>query len=237
MGTAIVVAATALALGLVGGLGVLGWRAGRRRRQAMQELAATMGWAYAARDDAWARRWPGAPFGVGDARQVRNVVTGVWRGREVVAFDYSYQTSTTDGQGHRTTTLHRFGVCALALPAPLPRLQVTPERALTRIGRALGVPGIELESEEFNRSFRITCPDPRFASDVLHPRTMELLLAEGDVAWRVEGSELLCWDAGQQRPAQVLERLDLLAAIADGVPSFVWRDRGVAPERAGEFPR
>ena len=33
---------------------------------------------------------------------------------------------------------------------------------------------IELESEDFNRAFTVNCPDRKFASDVLHPRMMEL---------------------------------------------------------------
>lgn len=197
-------------------------------------FAQSNGWTWTAEDNSWTERWDGSPFGEGDHRRANNVVHGERHRRTIVAFDYSYQTHSTDSKGNRTTTTHRYGVCAMGMPAELPRLQVTHENLLTRIGGALGRDDIELESEDFNRKFRVSCPDRKFATDVLHPRQMDMLLQKGVVAWRMEGSDLLCWDDGQHSPAQVLERLSLLDDILDGIPSFVWRDRGVTLERTGE---
>jgi hypothetical protein len=208
--------------------------AAKKRREALAEFARNRGWSYVAADDSRSKRWSGTPFGQGDHRRTTNVLSGSWRDRDFAAFDYSYQTHSTDGQGHRTTTTHRFGVCTVTMPAYLPRLEVTHDSMLGRVGRALGRQDIELESEEFNRRFRVSCPDEKFAFDVLHPRLMQFLLAHGTVAWRMEGTDLLCWDKGQHQPAEVLERLSLLDEILDAVPSFVWRDHGVAPDPQGE---
>lgn len=215
-------------------VGVINYVLAKKRRELLAQFAQSNGWTLSLEDDSFALRWDGTPFDVGDHQKAKNVLLGQWQGRQITAFDYSYQTHSTDGQGQRTTTTERYAVCAVAMPTQLPRLQVTHESVLTRLGGAIGLADIELESDDFNRAFRVTCPDPKFASDVLHPRMMELLLRKGTVAWRMEGSDLLCWDNGQHSPAEVLERLSLLDDILDGIPSFVWHDRGVVPEKTGE---
>ncbi len=77
-------------------------------------------------------------------------------------------------------------------------------------------------------------PGPQVASDVLHPRQMAMLLHKGFADWRIQGSDLLLWRQTEQSPTEVLESLQLLGDILDGIPSFVWRDRGVTLERTGE---
>ncbi len=52
----------------------------------------------------------------------------------------------------RPTTL---AVCALALPAALPYLEVGPESVFARLGNVIGVHDIEIESEDFNRKFTV----------------------------------------------------------------------------------
>ncbi len=221
----------ALAIVVIAAGGYLSYLSNKKRLALFTRFAAANGWTLTQRNDAWAGRWEGTPFAGGDHRTARLVLEGPWQGRGMVAFDYSFQTHTTDSQGHRSTTTHRYAVCAVAMPTALPRLQVTRENILTRFGGAIGLGDIEFESEDFNRTFRVTCPDPKFASDVIHPRQMAMLLAAaprmGSVAWRMEGSDLICWADGRQDPAKTLERLALLGAVLDGVPSFVWHDRGV----------
>ena len=75
-----------------------------------------------------------------------------------------------------------------------PHLQLGPEGPLAGLARLLGVRDIEVESEEFNRRFRITCDDRRFASALIDPRIMDWLLAEGTSDLRIElmGDWALC---------------------------------------------
>ena len=205
-------------------IGYVAYRADRARRQAFAALAKQRGWTYAEEDDRYADRFSGTPFGTGSHRRARNVVTGRLGDRPIVAFDYSYVTSSTDAHGNRQSRTHRYAVCALSLPTFLPSLTVSPENVLTRIAGALGFDDVEFESEEFNRRFRVRAEDRKCASDILHPRTLELLLAGEPLSWRVAGSDLIAWDGGLASPEQVVSRLELLSKVLDGVPSFVWRD-------------
>lgn len=219
----VVLAAAALA-----GLFVWSYMNDVRRRQALQSYCASMGWSYLAEDDSWTVRWNGSPFGVGDRRHAKNVLSGTDRGLPFVAMDYQYDTESTDSRGGRDRTTHRYSVVALALPTILPRLEVTPESLVQRAAAAVGLGGdIQLESEDFNRRFVVHARQPKFASDVLNPRTMEALLGAPPLAWRIEMADLVSWSAGSLRPLDVLARLQTLHHVVDGIPSFVWHDNGL----------
>jgi hypothetical protein len=202
----------------------LGWRAAKERREAFAALAAERGWVWTARDDSWVDRFDGDPFDRGDDRKALNVLTGTYRDLPVVAFDYSYETHSTDSKGRRTTTTHHFGVCAVRMPSWLPSLQLTQESLLSRFAGKLGLDDIELESEDFNRRYRVWASDQKFAYDVLHPRTMEALLARPPACLRIAGADAVCWDDGNHSIAELDVRLETLHVLVSGIPSFVWND-------------
>jgi len=204
----------------------LKWRSEQKRRDLLVQWAAANKWSFAARDDSWAERWQGTPFGEGSSRHARNVLTGQWKGRPFSSFDYSYETYSSNGKGGTTTETHYFAVSAVTLPTYLPSLQVTPANLLSRLGNALGLSDIELESEDFNRAFRVHANDPKFASDVLTARTMQMLLGRPRFSWRIEGGDILCWHDGEQHPAEVTARVATLLDVVAGIPSFVWHDNG-----------
>lgn len=212
---------------VVGGLvAYLGWKAAKERREALAALAAQRGWTWVDRDDSWAERFSGDPFGEGSDRKAHNVLTGTYEGLPMAAFDYSYETYTTDSKGHRTTHVHRYSVCALRLPSWLPTVELTPENLFTRVAGTLGLGDVELESEDFNRRFRVSASDPKLAYDVLHPRTMEALLARPAVGLRIGGEDAVVWEDGTHSIVEMDQRLETLHLLVAGIPSFVWKDRG-----------
>ena len=199
------------------------YQANQKRKDLLFSWATNSGYKYAVEDDSMCERWNGDPFGEGDHRRAENVITGAAKSA-FSAFDYSYQTHSNEGRGGRTTTTHHYCVTALQMPAFLPVLQVTTENALTRIGHVLGLDDIDLESEDFNRKFRVHANDRKFASDVLTPRTMEALLARPAASWRITGTDILTWAEGRLSPSSVLGDLATLQLVVDGIPSFVWKD-------------
>lgn len=202
------------------------------RRAELAAFAASQTWTFEPEDaDGIVTWWSDPPFGIGHSRRVFNVMKGVVDGYPMLTFDYRYKVTTSTGKSRSTRTYH-YGVSALRLPARFPVLEVVPENVLTRFGNALGLDDVELESEEFNRTYRVRGP-ARFAHDVLSPRTMELLLRGACHSWRIAGPDLLGWDSGRHTPVDVLGRVATLSGIVDGVPGFVWRDHGVEPDAAG----
>jgi hypothetical protein len=225
----IVIVVVGLALVIV--VAVLSYQADKKRRALLQGFALSNGWAYTARDDSWCERFVGTPFGEGDNRKAVNVLQGPYQGVPMAAFEYSYETHSTDSKGNRSTTTHRFALCALQLPAPLPGLELSPESAFSRLAGHLGFGDVELESEDFNRRYRVTARDQKFAYDVLNPRTMESLLARPTLHMRLLDVDAVCWENGRLDPATLLARLSTLQLVIAGIPSFVWADRAPSAEQ------
>ena len=217
---------------------IYAYKKNQARIASLVGLCRSNGWQFSPHDPfGLPQRWGGTPFDSGYARHAQNVVTGEHNGHPLVAFDYSYKEDSTDSKGNRQTRTYHFGVVALGMPCALPELHVGPEGVFSRIGKAIGVQDIELESEEFNRRFRVRCPDPKLATDILTPRTMETLLANGKIRFRLVGADAVAYESGLLDPVEVLRAAHVLSAVVDGVPSFVWRDYGLtAPPRPVRTP-
>jgi hypothetical protein len=147
-----------LAAAAVIGLGVFGYLRAKKRREAFAAFAAARGWRYAESDHSLIGRFEGSPFGRGHGERARNVVYGEHDGRPMVAFDYEYKTTSGSGKDRRTTT-HHYSVLALSMGVTMPALSVEPEGVLGRVIGRLTNTDIELESEVFNRTFTVRCPD------------------------------------------------------------------------------
>ena len=213
---------------LIIGVVVVGYLQAKKRREGMAAYAASRGWTYTEQDPSLLDRFEGAPFGTGQDREAFNVMRGTAHDRPMVVFDYRYVTThtSTDAQGHSKTerTTHPFSVIAVNTGAVMPALAVTPEGLVSRFFGRLTNSDIELESEDFNRAFTVTCPNRRFASDVLHPRMMELLLQWPELAWRFDADSVLAIRSGAHDVQEVEAKLAALDAILDAVPDFVWRE-------------
>jgi len=202
--------------------------AAKKRRAGIAALAAQRGWTYAERDDRWCDAFQDSPFGTGHNRKATNVLTGQFDGRPFVSFDYVYYTTetSTDSEGRTTTreVSHPYGVAGLDMGAAFPALEVTPEGMFGRLVGRITNTDIELESEDFNRAFTVNCPDRKFASDVLHPRMMELLLQSPKAAFRFDRRWILDCENGQVALEEIEPRLQRIDAIVDQIPEFVWKE-------------
>lgn len=209
-------------------IAVAAYKRNQARLAAIQSLCLSNNWQFRAADPYnLPARWPGSPFDEGYDRRANNVVTGEVKGRPMIAFDYTYKTDSTDSDGDRSTTTHHVAVYALGMPCVLPELQLAPESVFGRLGTALGMQDIELESEDFNRKYRVRCPDPKLATDILTPRTMEMLIAAPKMRVRFVGGDVVCFENGNISAAEIINRTTVLANVLDGVPAFVWKDYGL----------
>ena len=156
---------------------------------------------------------------------VSDPITGLRDGIRMDAFTHEWKTDRietyTDSQGHlRTRTVtddHSEPVCGFLLPFSLPGVSVN--------GRRLGSK-VTFESNDFNRAFKVRTDDPKFASDVIHPRTMEWLLATTPRGWTVQdGVVVFEVEDHDQLIVDVCEAT--LRGWLGRIPRFVWADRGV----------
>lgn len=197
----------------------------RQRVAALTAWAKANGWTYQERAGDMADRFEGAPFGVGFGRTATHLLTTTMGGRPVMAFEYSYKERRGSGKQQRTVT-YTYAIVATTTPASRPRLQITHEHLGTRLLGAVGLDDVQLESEEFNRTFRISTDDPKFGYDVLHPRTMEWMLADTrarELSVRFERADLLTWENGRLDPQRAAWAAGYLLDLVDRVPQFVWK--------------
>ncbi len=228
------IALFALGVAIVVGLAILGAVQARKRRDELHAYAVSRGWTFAPRDDRWTTHFDGTPFGSGHDRRASNVMTGLYDGRGVLVFDYVFHTTetSTNAQGHTTRreVSHPYAIVAIDAGVRFPDLRVTPEGMFMRVVGKLLNRDIELESEDFNRAFTVTCEDRKFASDVLHPRMMEALLGYRDIGWTFNKDWILAYEEGRHTLAELERRLGALDAVLDGIPEFVWREaKGPTP--------
>ena len=204
-----------------------------QRVKAIQAWATRTGWTYVGTDPSLVRRWNGQPFNAGHSRRVSELVTGSFGKHRAMSFSYRYTTGSGKNQSTRV-----YHVVAVSLPAFLPTLEVTPEGFGAKLAKTFGGQDIQFESEDFNQAWRVTARMSRFAHDVLHPRLMERLMradARG-VSWRIEGTDILSWSDGAQRLEAIAGRLQVLCAVIDAVPDYVWHDHGHNPGPTPALP-
>ena len=218
-------------LGVIVLLAVLAFLAEKKRREMLQGVAASRGWHYTDRDDAWAHHFDGSPFGQGHNRQAHHILRGTHDGREFVGFEFVYHTTetSTDSQGRTSSreVKHWYSVLALRTTDGLPRLEVSPEGFFGRAVGKLTNRDIQLESEEFNRAFTVVSSDRRFAYDILHPRLMEQLLLTRDVGWKIENGWILAIEPGRHDLEDIDRRLAVIDGVLDAVPDFVRQQYGL----------
>ncbi len=151
----------------------------------------------------------------------------MWReaanGLDVRVFDFSYYVEHKDENGNITKTWNRYS-CAMARHNGLwPVVHISKERALDRVAQSLGLPDIELESEEFNRMFRVQCEDRRFATALLEPQMMEFLLTtQGKLTFETKGRWLLVVAPRLDHPREMVGLLGVADEFLRRIPPVVW---------------
>jgi hypothetical protein len=184
--------------------------------------AADYGWQYTEKDTSLIEEYLGEPFGKGHSKSAADVLRGTRRGREFVAFSYSY----TESRGDNGSTTYSFTVAALSLPCATPMLQVGREGRAGKLLDFVGRRDLQLESAEFNEAFRVDTDDERFAYTVLHPRLMRWLLDSPRADYtpfRFERGALLAWQKDAIEVPKAQWMVDYLSDVADQVPDFVWK--------------
>lgn len=184
-------------------------------------------WAFVGTDDSLIGRY--GLTTAGSHHRTEKVVHSLNDGLPMEAFVHRWQTThtetSTDSQGHTTTRTvtdhHSENVMGVWMPFTLPTLS---------INGGWGGRKVKFELEEFNDRFTVRCNSPKFASDVIHPRTIEFLMATGAPDFRMEG-QLIRYTPSIHDSLLVGQLADFPHEFLGRIPSFVWRDLGINPPR------
>lgn len=218
-----VIGLVVLVVAVLAGIGLTYGAVVRNRRQrAMAPTAAGAGLTYSRGDTLGCLNVAFPLFMAGDGRNVDNVM---WRGDGdgVRVFDYGYYNERRDTETDKIARSWKYFSCAMARhDGYWPTIRITRERGLDRLAQKLGLADIELESEEFNKTFVIQCEDARFATDLLDPQMMDFLLTtQGLVDIETKGRWALLTTRRVDAPSEMVGLLRIAEAFVERVPSVV----------------
>ena len=216
----------ALAAAVIIVLAVLGYQQAKKRRMALAAWAASRGLAFdPSHDRQMDDRYPEFKcLRQGDNRYAYNIMAGQAGHRPVSAFDYHYETHSTDSKGHRTTHNHHFSAVIVQTGLPLKRLVIRKEGFFDKIGEFLGFDDIDFESTEFSREFYVKSPDRRWAFDVIHQATMEFLLASPRFALEFQGSDVIAYRERTFKPEDFDAAMEVIEGVLQRLPESLLRE-------------
>jgi hypothetical protein len=189
-------------------------------------------WQLIGRDDTLIAKYDLTTAGFGHTTD--KAIRGSNDGLPIEAFIHRWKTQRTetytDSNGHtRTRTVtenHSEVVTAIMMPFSVPMLSV---------GGGWGGKKVRFESEEFNDRFTVRTDNPKFASDVIHPRTMEFLMAAQPPGFRIAGNGMR-FSVDKHDTQLIGFCADFAHEFFGRVPSFVWKNLQITPPTFRRMP-
>ncbi|REK12359.1 MAG: hypothetical protein DWQ37_12405 [Planctomycetota bacterium] len=215
-----------LVIAIVAALAIYQYYRNEQRKKALRELALRNGWHFRAAKD-WgmdARYAAFSCFQKGSNRYAFNILQGSHDDRPICAFDYHYETYSTDSKGRRQTHHHYFSAVVLDTNLPLKPLVIRPEGFFDKIGEFFGLDDIDFESAQFSREFHVTSPDRRWAFDVIHQATMEYLLAAPRFTLEFAGPRVAARRGKRLNPEEFEVALQVACGVLDRLPNYLLRE-------------
>jgi hypothetical protein len=182
-------------------------------------------WQLIGRDDSLIAKYGLTTAGFGHTTE--KVIRGSNDGLPIEAFIHRWKTQRTetytDSDGKTQTRTvnenHSEVLTAIRMPFSFPMLCV---------GGGWGGKKVRFESEDFNDRFTVRTDSPKFASDVIHPRTMEFLMAVQPPGFRIEGNGMR-FSVDKHDTQLIGFCADFAHEFLGRVPSFVWKDLQITP--------
>ena len=203
---------------------IWGMRAAKKRRSDLGDLAERLGMAFnPERDYGIAQRYAFLDrLRKGENRYAYNVISGSYQGHNVAAFDYHYETHSTDSKGNRETHHHHFSFFILALGKPLPELTIAKEGIFSKIAQAVGYDDIDFESHEFSRRFVVRSKDKKFAYDFCNARMIDYLLGIQELEIEVDMDSLALAFNRCLKVEEIEPRLRQMIDIRERMPNYLF---------------
>jgi hypothetical protein len=161
----------------------------------------------------------------GDDRYAYDILTGNWKERPLLGFNYHYETYSKDKDGHTQTHHHHFSVMSLASEVPLRPLSIRPENFFDKLGTFFGAEDINFESAQFSRTFWVKSPDRKWAYDVIHARMMEYLLEKPRFSIQMHGDRIFAFRSSTFAIKDWEDAGYLLDGILDRLPDYLKRQQ------------
>lgn len=197
----------------------------RRRRKALDRIAHQFGLQFAPVDLLGLIDHTFNLFSIADSARSENVVWGNWKGVDVKAGELWFDSGKRGPVQAAMGIAQHFSFAFVDVPAWFPHLKIERD-LLAGVADDLGLDRIRLESDAFNRTYRVTCADREFAYGFLDTRMMLWLLdvaRQYPVEFEVNGRKMLLI-MPRVRPGELPVLFGLAKGFRDRVPRMVLRE-------------
>ncbi|VGO21332.1 hypothetical protein [Pontiella sulfatireligans] len=203
---------------------IWGIMAGKKRRDAMTLLAEKLGLDFNhERNYRIAERYRFLDkLDQGSNRYAYNLMSGPFHGRQITAFDYHYETHSTDSKGRRQTHHHHFSFFILSLEKQFPELTIAKEGLLSKIAQAVGYDDIDFESHEFSKKFVVRSKNKKFAYDFCNAQMIAYLLDHPGINIEIDQSSLALGLGSCLKVEEIEAHLNQLLEIRSLIPDYVF---------------
>jgi hypothetical protein len=205
---------------------IWGLQAGKKRRTAMGVLAEQLGLQFdAERNYGMAKQYAFLDkLRQGENRYAYNIMNGRLQGHDVAAFDYHYETHSTDSKGNRQTHHHHFSFFILTLGKFFPELTIAKEGFFSKIAQAVGFDDIDFESHEFSKRFAVRSKDKKFAYDFCNAQMIDYLLGHPDINIEVDQDSLALGFNRCLKVEEIEPHLNQLVEIRELMPNYLFEE-------------
>jgi len=212
------------------GLFLFGLAQRARRRKELAAWAATQGFTFSHNPNRFFdERFPGFRcLRRGHSRTAYHISEGTRNGRPVIAFDYRYVV----GHG-KSRSVCRLSAVILQSRIALKPLYIRPEGIFDKLTEFAGIDDIDFESAEFSRAFYVKSRDRRWAYDVLHPRTMTLLLEMPRFSIEFDSTHVIVWKAPRFAPDRFEAAMAVAEGLLDRLPDYLIRSQSTEEQEEG----
>jgi hypothetical protein len=196
----------------------------RKRRQALADLAPSLGMDFTPGDDgSVATRLGRLPlFDRGRARRASNVLRGTSHGRTVALFDYHYKTGSGKHTHHHRQTVAHLRVEGIDLPP----FWMRPPAFMDKLASLVGMRDIDFgDDEAFSRRWHLKAHDEAAVRRLFTPRVRRGFDPERPLAIEGAGGDLVVYRRGKRaKPDEVRALLEDAFRVAelltrDGTPA------------------
>ncbi len=187
-------------------------------------------WVYLVQDDAYLTQIEHTTGG--SNHQAKDVIYGTDSNIAFLRLTHTWDTTHTSSNGNGGTTVHtehhEEQLCEFRLLFPF--------REISFNWGWLGS-SQKFEWADFNKNFKVRCADPRFASDVIHQRQMEYLMATRPGAFAISSDGFVRFkDDYDWETATIESLMGFLLGFLGRVPDFVWQNLGAWPRPVAATP-
>jgi hypothetical protein len=134
------------------------------------------------------------------------------QGRRIRSFDAQYTVSTG-----KSSVTYYYTLATIELRCPVPEMTVAHEGLWDRVKEFFGHHDVVVGNEEFDKKFRINCPDEAFVRSLLMSEMQDRFLHQGPWSFYLTGNQLVLMKSSLAQPTELGEMLNEGAFIADRI--------------------